>query len=148
MYVLTSNQLILDEFVLSIFKCSLEGLIDEKEVGTGIELCDGAMGIGSKIYYTKITETGKEEKLYEEDDEATIKAIKKLKLYSYDMKSSKEKELTEVDIKEFGKDAYGISMIDSPNDDWCKVYIDYDKIGTPTIYKYTYATKKFEKIEN
>lgn len=127
--------------VLVLYKFTSDGLKEEKQIDEKIEYQSNSTASKSVIYYIG---DGVYEKM--NDDGYEYEVLKKFKLYSYDIKNDVKKELTEIDIKDFGEDAYNISNIEFIYDDMCVVVIN-KKEGGVQDYKYTYATKKVEKME-
>lgn len=122
--------------VLSLYSFKPDGLLGEKDIKENIEFQGGC---DDKVYYT-----GNEVNIkVTEDTDFPIK----LTLYSYDVADDKETELAVIDIKDFTKDAEFINYLENVSDEWCKVVVD-NKNGEILSYKYTYATKKIEEMDD
>ena len=130
-----------DVDALSLYSYTSDGLHEEKQIAESVEYQTSSIVSKSIIYYLG---DAKYEKINIDDNEC--EKLKKFKIYSYDIKNDKNKELTEIDIKDFGKDAYNISNLEFIYDDMCVVVITNED-GEVQDYKYTYATKKIEKME-
>ncbi|WP_288887819.1 hypothetical protein [uncultured Eubacterium sp.] len=123
-----------DTSVLSLYGFTPDGLKKEKQIRENIEY---EAGCDAKVYYLggDVFERRKEE--YE--------PLMNFTIYSYDIKTGKEKNLGDINVKDFGKKADYISHVDLFGDQWCEIVVN-TKDNETRSYKYTYATKKIEKM--
>lgn len=120
--------------VICLYSFTLEGLKKVKEINKNVEIREFNVG---KVYYIQRKTSEQKEDEYE--------PLKNFTIYSYDIKTGKEENLGDIDIKDFGKGAYYFTAVDMFNEQWCEIVVNTKDYGMRS-YKYTYATKKIEKL--